>query len=507
MSSLTNKIIGNIKRISTDFNSSLYTDSNNVIAIDTLNNRIGINTKDPSYSLHIVSTTDTGIIKSDKIIIENLAEIKEINSNDISTNNILCIDGNINTLISAQINTNSLIVTDDISLSFETISGDEINANTISTDNLTVNNELTIPLIVNTSISGDITSYNTISGEGNINSNYIYSNNSYSDTFYANRTGTGTSNYFNDNGLTIYNGRIDCDTTSESFINKFSSNSINSISYKIDNNTLITITEDTENKDYFNFGFEISNNLDIYTQNIKVNDGLMSPNILFTNLLHSSPNSEIDFNNSKLILPNKNNIDIYDLSDGSIFYDYSLNILNIYNNSNFNKISIDKNYATIKYDNSLNDISLGNYNNLHYKHLSIQFDTSYSNIFDISNSKTLLINNLNDNSNNIFNINANISLQYYNQDNNSIIVNNYIFGIYPNYPDDISNSINNCFVKNRNNIISIDNSNNYANSSINYIGELFKNKDYDNANGFNFFIAAPNDLDNLIINSLNITVL
>ena len=497
MSSLTNKIIGNIKRISTDFNSSLYTDSNNVIAIDTSNNRIGINTKDPSYSLHIVGTHNTNSIKSYNIYIDNLAEIEKISSTDISTQNISsCISGNINTLICQNITANSLEITDFIEISLGSWNVQNVTADEITSDNITVNNQLNVIEILATSISGNIISYNTISGEGQ-----IYSDSIYSQTFRTKTDETG--NNFSVAGLTIQSGIIDCSGTSESFINELSSNSINSSLYIIDNNTLID--------NNYNFGIEISNNLDIfnnnlYTDTIFVND-LCSNNITIKQNLTCVSNSEIDFNNSKLILPNKNNIDTYDLSDGSMFYDYSLNILNIYNNNNFNKITIDKNYATIKYDNSENDIPLGNYDNLHYKHLSIQFDTSYSNIFDISNSKTLLINNLNDNSNNIFNINANISLQYYNQDNNSIIVNNYIFGIYPNYPDDISNSINNCFIKNRNNIISIDNSNNYANSSINYIGELFKNSDYDNANGFNFFIATPNDLDNLINNSLNITIL
>jgi hypothetical protein len=50
-----NKIISTINSVQQDYT---YTpDTNNLICIDTSNNRIGINTLDPQYSLHISGGT------------------------------------------------------------------------------------------------------------------------------------------------------------------------------------------------------------------------------------------------------------------------------------------------------------------------------------------------------------------------------------------------------------------------------------------------------------------
>jgi len=58
MSSSLNTLIGTFSSI--DFNSlSTTIDSSNLICIDTSNNRIGINTIDPSYSIHIKKTSNT----------------------------------------------------------------------------------------------------------------------------------------------------------------------------------------------------------------------------------------------------------------------------------------------------------------------------------------------------------------------------------------------------------------------------------------------------------------
>ena len=82
-----NKIISTINSVSQDYT---YTpDINNLICIDTSNNRIGINTLNPEYSLHISGGTifcKTLYVSeisnvSMKYVIENLyAKIDDINS-------------------------------------------------------------------------------------------------------------------------------------------------------------------------------------------------------------------------------------------------------------------------------------------------------------------------------------------------------------------------------------------------------------------------------------------
>ena len=52
MSSSLNTLIGTFSSIDTN-NSNTTIDSSNLICIDTSNNRIGINTIDPSSSIHI----------------------------------------------------------------------------------------------------------------------------------------------------------------------------------------------------------------------------------------------------------------------------------------------------------------------------------------------------------------------------------------------------------------------------------------------------------------------
>ena len=62
MSSITNQIVANIKKTSTNFNTFSFTNSENVVCIDTSFNRIGINRKNPVYSIDI-SRTDRNLIE------------------------------------------------------------------------------------------------------------------------------------------------------------------------------------------------------------------------------------------------------------------------------------------------------------------------------------------------------------------------------------------------------------------------------------------------------------
>lgn len=74
---------------------SISTDS---VCIDTSNNRIGINTLDPSYSIHVSG----GDIYTDNSLIAQTISCETINTNNINTNNI---------------NINNSIIVQDISVS------------------------------------------------------------------------------------------------------------------------------------------------------------------------------------------------------------------------------------------------------------------------------------------------------------------------------------------------------------------------------------------------------
>tara|TARA_Y100000389_G_scaffold203302_1_gene251312 strand:- start:3309 stop:3653 length:345 start_codon:yes stop_codon:yes gene_type:complete len=64
------KLLATVAKID---NSNFTIDTQNMISIDTSNNRIGINTLDPSYSIDILGNEDiSGIIRCEKIIAKNI---------------------------------------------------------------------------------------------------------------------------------------------------------------------------------------------------------------------------------------------------------------------------------------------------------------------------------------------------------------------------------------------------------------------------------------------------
>jgi hypothetical protein len=84
MSSITNQIVANIKKTSTNFNSYSFINSENVVCIDTSNNRIGINQKKPTYSIDISGDSSSNAIRVHDLYINNLANIEEISCNKLS---------------------------------------------------------------------------------------------------------------------------------------------------------------------------------------------------------------------------------------------------------------------------------------------------------------------------------------------------------------------------------------------------------------------------------------
>jgi len=145
--SITNKLVANIKQTQVDINK--FTDTYNVICIDTSNNRIGINTKTPRYSIDICGTNN-------KIFVSNLEVAQNANIFSISGTTINCVDGSF---------TRNL---DTSFINFKTISGSLIRATTIlgicgaivdlSGHNIKLSNEL-----IAVSISADTIKANSVS--------------------------------------------------------------------------------------------------------------------------------------------------------------------------------------------------------------------------------------------------------------------------------------------------------------------------------------------------------
>ena len=218
----------------------------------------------------------------------------------------------------------------------------------------------------------------------------------------------------------------------------------------------------------------------------------------------SVSNAIIDISKSTLILPDSSNTSL----TNSVYYDSS-DHLYIYNNK-WNKKLFQNNFATLKLNSTIsgniinsftgrtidhtNNITI-NYDTKSYKFVPLTFDFSLGNKFTIptdNSNRTLKISNTD--TNDIYEINANISLKYINNIPNDVEANTYHFGIY------LENS-NNLYVGISNSILVIDKQYNYATSNINYIGNLKQ----DNS-GIDFLISSVKDLSLLAIDSFNCTI-
>tara|TARA_B100001769_G_C22111326_1_gene601251 strand:- start:2906 stop:4531 length:1626 start_codon:yes stop_codon:yes gene_type:complete len=139
MTSVTNQIIANIKKTTTSPGN--YTNSENVVCIDTSFNRIGINKKNPQYSIDISGTTNNHAIKVNNLIIDNKANINEISSVNINVSTISC--GILNCLEIANINDISCVDISCSKLDCSTVEcSNELSANKIIVSDISIINKL-----------------------------------------------------------------------------------------------------------------------------------------------------------------------------------------------------------------------------------------------------------------------------------------------------------------------------------------------------------------------------
>ena len=92
MSESINTLIGTFSSI--DNMNSQVIEPNSLIAIDTSFNRIGINTIDPSYSIHVISNDLSGIISTPRLIISSLKKIIGDDTSELENNEIYCDGSN-----------------------------------------------------------------------------------------------------------------------------------------------------------------------------------------------------------------------------------------------------------------------------------------------------------------------------------------------------------------------------------------------------------------------------
>jgi hypothetical protein len=541
--SITNKLVANIKQTQVDINK--FTDTNNVICIDTCNNRIGINTKTPRYSIDICGTNG-------KIFVSNLEVTASASIFSISGTTINCVDG-------------SFIRNLDTSfINFKTISGSLIKATTISGvnifginivgicgdiidlsgTNIKLSNELIARTIsantinASTIIARDISSrfYNINRGVFNTMSSLTgdFSNISVIRNTRTNISG-GTIDCSNLNANFILSNTIDCRQTLSA--GTISTNNLVSVSgvpfFTISNDGLF----------YLNTGLGTLGRATIISQ---INSSLGS--IFRTNTIIANQGyiSDCCINNLKvtnidisgrLTLPQQTSGTAYTISYGSLaikkFRSSSINSLTLYNsNLKWSNIFTATQYATLDLSgNSNNNIKnnnirereldiLPNYRYIPIKFKMINASPSKTELFNISTNNNYIEITNSDLSSGIYEINASVTLSYNNTISGDVEPNDFTFGLYDNAIVDTniaSSTINTNvtvetsfnYVKNKNLILAFDNSYNYSSVSLNYIGPLYNYIHLNSSSykrGVCYLVNSQKDISNFNVEYFSSTI-
>jgi hypothetical protein len=538
--SITNKLVANIKQTQVDIGK--FTDTNNVICIDTCNNRIGINTKTPRYSIDICGTNG-------KIFVSNLEVAASASFLTISGTSINCIDGSF---------TRNL---DTSFINFKTISGSSIRATTISGINiigicgniidlsgtniklskelraLTISANTIDATIINTTDLNAINynietgifseSIRTISGD--------FSNISVIRNTRTNISG-GTIDCSNLNANFILSNTIDCRQTLSA--GTVSTNNLRSASGE----RFFTLSGD--GLFYLNTGLgtlginsiisQIDEKLkdDVSTNVITANQGYIS-DCCINNL--KATNVDIS---GRLTLPQQTSGVSYSGSYGSLaikrFENSLINSLTLYNsNSRWSNIFTSTHYATLDLSGNSNNnivnyiITTNGVNLPTYRYIPIKFKTINSSpakteLFNIFDNKYIEITNNNLNSG-IYEINASVTLSYNNTISGDVEPNDFIFGLYDKAILDNTDTLTNInsnistiifetsynYVKNRNLILAFDNSYNYSSVSLNYIGPLYNYIHTTNPNNYKrglCYLVNSKDISNFNVEYFSSTI-
>jgi hypothetical protein len=543
--SLTNKIVANIKKTDADVRS--FVNTTNVVCIDTSNNRIGINTKNPRYSIDISGIGPTNLIYVNKLEVGNSASIRDISClNNIDASSATIKNINYTNISGSLITTKNIntISAEIFDLSISKLALKDFSAVNIDASYLRVSNSVDVcgnMIIRNLTVTGlfsggNSTSFTTLE-ISNSTLTIINSTNSFIRNIDCSTIKVDTSANFNGDvfcrrNINISGGSFQ--TLSGNFLN---SANIRALTISCEQ----LVTQDCS----INGSLSVSNIIDLSGRPIIQNGGIVTSqetistfgNITVTSKLDIRNNCDIsnlritnrlDFsNNASLILPNySSNNTLRNVRSLAVDIERpNFNIIKIYNsNSSWSNMYTKNHYAYLDLNREISGNTVGsitvssvvnyfiensnnliyNNNNNIYKYIPLQFKLidskpansnigSGNNIFDIleiSSNKLkgkLTVPDLSG----IYEINATVSMKYLNRIPGDVEPNNYSFGLY-NSNRDIS------YVENINNILTFDNSFNYSSLSLNYIGPLFNN-----SNGFIFLISSAKDINYLVIDRFN----
>ena len=534
--SLTNKIVANIKKTS-------FVDTSNVVCIDTSNNRIGINTKTPRYSIDISGVGPTNLIYVNKLEVGANASIRDIsclNNIDASSATIRYID--YTTISGSSITSKSIntISAEIIDLSIIKLALKDLSSVNIDTSYLRVYNRVDVcgnMTIRNLTVTGDFSGGNSTSFTSLTITNSTFTTMNSTNSFIRNIDCSTIKVDICAN----FNGPVFCKNNLDISIGTFqtlSGNILNSVKFRaltISCERLVTndcsingtlqvnkIQDLCGNSIIEAGGAFIVNTLGSKFAGLRVSESLIIDNNCDISNLRI--NKRLDFSNvASLILPTYSLVHTSNdpKSVALDIFNISMNRIKIYNsNSSWSNMYTKTHYASLDLNGEISGNTIGsktvnnvvNYviensnnliysnNNIIYKYIPLQFKIINSspansgnaifNIVDISSTKLkgkLRVPDLSG----IYEINATVSMKYLNRIPGDVEPNNYSFGLY----NSTSTSI---YVKHINNILTFDNSFNYSSLSLNYIGPLFSNSD-----GFIFLISSAKDINYLVIDRFN----
>ena len=533
--SLTNKIVANIKKTNADVKS--FVDTSNVVCIDTSNNRIGINTKTPRYSIDIIGTAPSNLIYVNKLEVGASASIRDISClNNIDASSVSLRKLNFITLSGDNINSNSLttISANILDLSINRLALRDLSTINLDVSYLRVSNRVDVcgnMTIKNLTVTGDFSGGNSTSFTSLIITSSTFTTMNSTNSYIRNIDCSAIKVDICAN----FNGNVFCNNNIELSGGSFqtlSGNILNSVNLR----ALTISCERLVMNDCSINGTLIASNINDLNGNPIIQGGSIITtgdttssfgNITVTTRLNIQNNCDIsnlrivkrlDFSaNASLIMPT------YSLNSASEQRSLAFEMLNIsmdrikiYNsNSDWSNIYTKTHYASLDLNseisgNSTSSITVNNIvnyfidnsdhliYNTNYKYIPLQFKmirdnmaTSGINIFnilDISSTKPSGKLKVPDVSG-IYEINSTISMKYLNRIPGDVEPNNYSFGLY-----DSSLNSTNCYVEHTNNILTFDNSFNYSSLSLNYVGPLFNN-----SNGFIFLISSAKDINYLVI--------
>ena len=542
--SITNKLVANIKQTNVDI--TRFTDTNNVICIDTCNNRIGINTKTPRYSIDICGTNG-------KIFVSNLEVAQNANFFTISGTTINCVDGSF---------TRNL---DTSFINFKTISGSLIRATTISGNtifgicgniidlsgtNIKLSNELRA-----FTISANTINATTINAIDFSATNYSVQRGIFSESITTKTGDFSNINVIRNTRTNISGGTIDCSNLNANFILSDNIRCVETLSAG-------TVSTDNLKSASGELFFTLSGDGLFYLatklgpNNISAIQILISKELgtdISTNILTANKGyitdccintlkaTNVDIS-GRLTLPQQTSITSGTSAYGSLaikrFGNSLINSLTLYNsNSKWSNIFTATHYATLDLcGNSTNNIAnyrtnptdpnvLPNYRYIPIKFKTINASPAKTELFNISttnSNKYIEISNI-DLSSGIYEINASVTLSYINSIGGDVEPNDFTFGLYDKDAIDsalnpvVSPSITNVnvetsynYVKNKNLILAFDTSYNYSSVSLNYIGPLFANNYSTNSStyrrGLCYLVNSQKDISNFNVEYFSSTI-